>query len=88
MSDVYSRLVLQALRCVASGVGGKLLGTPAEKSNTAPVADTYKKGQIQGKSFDTRKDPTAASVLIAKLDFVRSPAEDLAQFLTIKQHIC
>jgi hypothetical protein len=78
MSDVYSGLTFQALRCVASGVERKLLGTPTQKSNTALVSNAHKKIQVQGKCLGTRENPATASVLIAELDFVRSAADDFA----------
>lgn len=87
MGDVSSGLAFQPLRCVASGVDCKHLCTPAEKSNAAPISDTHKKVQIQGERFGTGENPTTAPVLIAELDFVWSAADDLAQFLTFKQHV-
>jgi hypothetical protein len=42
MSDVYSGLTFQALRCVASSVERKRLGTPTQKSKTAAVSDAHK----------------------------------------------
>jgi hypothetical protein len=87
MSDVYSCLVLQTVRCAAAGVDGELLSTTAQESNAAPVADAHKKVQVQDKSFGAGEEPAAATVLIAQLDFVRSPADDLAQPLTLKEHV-
>jgi len=86
MGEVYSGFVFQTLRSVASRVDHKLPGTPAQKPNAPPVSDAYKKVQIQGKRFGTGKDSATAAVLIAELHFVRSAADDLAQFLTIKEH--
>jgi len=86
MSDIYSRIASQALRCVASSVDCELLCAPAQKSDPAAVSDTYKKVQIQGECLGTGEDPAAAPVLIAELDFVRRVADYLKQFLTLKQH--
>ena len=80
MSDVYFGLAFQALRCVASGVECKLLGTPAQKSNAAPVSDAHEEVQIQGERLSAGKNPATAAILIAKLDYVRSAADNLAQF--------
>jgi hypothetical protein len=87
MGEVYSGFVFQTLRSVASRVDHKLPGTPAQKPNAPPVSDAHKKVQIQGERFVTGKDSATAAVLIAELHFVRSAADDLAQFLTIKQHV-
>jgi hypothetical protein len=72
---------------VASGVDCEHLCTPAQKSKPAPISDTHKKVQIQGERFGTGENPATAPVLIPELDFVWSAADDLAQFLTFKQHV-
>jgi hypothetical protein len=88
MSDVYSGLVFQALRCVAAGVESKVLCTTAKESNALPVSDAHKKVQIQGERLGTGEAAATAAVLIAELDHVQSAADDLAQFLTVKQQGC
>jgi hypothetical protein len=87
MGDVRPGLAFQALRCMASSVDCKHLCAPAQKSNAAPVPDTHKKVQIQEERFGTRENPATAPVFIPELDLVWSAADDLAQFLTFKQHV-
>jgi len=87
MGDVYFGLALQSLRCVAAGVDGKLPCTTAQESNAAPVADAHKKVQIQDESLGAGEESAEAPVLISQLDFVRSAADDLAEFLTFKEHV-
>ena len=87
MGDAYSCLALQTLRCVAAGVDGKLPCTTAQESNATQVADAYKEVQIQGETFGAGEESAAAPVIIAQLDFVRSPADDVAELLTLKQHV-
>jgi hypothetical protein len=87
MGDVYFGLAFQSLRCVAARVDCKLPGSPAQKSYAAPISDAHKKVQIQGARVGAREDSATASVLISELDFVRRAADDLAQFLTFKQHV-
>ena len=87
MSDVYFGLAFQALRCVASRVECELPGTPAQKTNAAPVSDAHENVQIQGERLGAREDPATTPVLIAQFHLVRSAADELAQFLTLKQHV-
>jgi hypothetical protein len=47
MSDVYSGLTFQALRCVASSVEGKPLDMPEQKSEYGPVPDANKQIQVE-----------------------------------------
>jgi hypothetical protein len=84
MSDMYSALAFQALRCVASCVECELLCTTAQKSNAAPVADAHKQVQIQGERLRAGKAPAATSARIAELDFIWGSADDLAKFLTFE----
>jgi len=78
MSNVHSGLALQALGCVASRVGRKLLRAAAEKFNAPPVPNAHKQVQIQGERLGTGKDTAEAPVLIPKFDLIRSVADDLA----------
>jgi hypothetical protein len=78
MSDVYFGLALQSLRCVASGAECELPGTPAEKSNAAPVSDAHEKVQIQSERLSSGKNPGTAAILIAKLYHVRSAVDHIA----------
>src|SRR5213592_4195567 len=87
MSDVHFGLALQSLRCVTSGVDRKPLCTTAQKSNTMPVSDANKKIQIQRERLVAKEDPATTPVLISQFDRVRSAADDLAQFLTLKIHL-
>jgi hypothetical protein len=78
MSDVYIGLALQALCRMASGVGCEIPGTPAQKSNAAPVSDAHEEIQIQGERLSTGKNPATTAMLIAKLYHVRSAVDNLA----------
>jgi len=48
-----SGLALQALCRMTSGVECEVPGTPAQKSNAAPVSDAHEEIQIQGESLST-----------------------------------
>jgi hypothetical protein len=86
MSDVFSCLALQTLRCLTSSADGKLPRATAQESNAAPVADAHEQVQIQGKCFGAREIPAIAAVLIPELDCIRSAAYGLSKFLTVEQH--
>jgi hypothetical protein len=70
VGDVYSELASQALRCVASGIGCKRLGTQAQKSNTTPIAYAHKKVEIQVEGLGAGEVTATASMLIAEFDHV------------------
>jgi hypothetical protein len=63
---------------MASGVGCEIPGTPAQKSNAAPVSDAHEEIQIQGERLSTGKNPATTAMLIAKLYHVRSAVDNLA----------
>lgn len=87
MSDVYPSFACQSLRCAAPSVECKFPCTPTQKSNAAAVPDANKKVQIQGECLGIGNDPATPSVLIAEFNVIWSVTDDLAQFLTVKQHV-
>ena len=87
MSDVYSGLAFQALRCMASGVESELLCTSTQESNAAPVPDADKQVQIHVERFGTGEDSATTPVFITQFDFVGSATDDRPQFFTLDQHV-
>ena len=66
----------------------ELLCPTTQKSNAAAVSDPYKEVQIQGERIGAGEDPATTSIFVAEFDFVGSALDDLAQFLTVKKHLC
>ena len=87
MGDVDSPLALQTFHIVASSVDGNPLCTTAQKAKAAPVSNAHEEVQIQSQRFGAGENPATPAVLVAQFDFIRSTTDDLAQFLTVEQHV-
>ena len=84
MSDVHFGFALQALRCMASSVQGKLLGTTPQESKAPAVSDPNEKIQIQRECLVSGQESATAPMRIVKFDFIRSAGDELTQLFTLK----
>jgi hypothetical protein len=84
MSDVQFGITFQAPHRATSGIDRELLRAPAQKSNAAPVPDSYKQVKIQGERFVPRYLAAATPAFVAKFNQVLCAADDLTKLMTIK----